>query len=106
MIDYGSIYDTGVRTGLQNRVVGVIIHRWVRFPYASAILKIGGCIMKNGKFFDITQFSSCGGWVGKLGPGALDEIMKKLPLQADTLCVHGDTENALELIKALKSLWR
>jgi len=28
----------------------------------------------------------------------------KLPLQADTLCVHGDNEHALSLIKALKQL--
>lgn len=37
--------------------------------------------------------------------GVIESINgKKLPLQADTLCVHGDNDHALELIKALKQL--
>ena len=37
--------------------------------------------------------------------GMIESISgKRFALKADTLCVHGDTDNALELIKALKSL--
>jgi len=45
------------------------------------------------KYLDITKFSSCGGWAGKLGPGALNDIMSRLPRQHNENLICGFEHN-------------
>lgn len=79
-----------MRTGLQNLVVGIIAHRWVRFPCASAkknnrVIKIN----KRKEIIDITKYSCGGGWASKVGPEVLDKIVSQLPKQYDKRLVTG-----------------
>ena len=54
------------------------------------------------KYLDITKYSSCGGWAGKLGPGALNDIMTKLPIQNNENLICGFTHNEDAAVYKLK----